>query len=51
MVFTDVVPHAVLSGQYALEQTIIVNKNSLLSRDNAPISILESMCHQELAAR
>ena len=24
MVFTDVVPHAVLSGRYALEQTVIV---------------------------
>ena len=51
MVFTDVVPHAVLSGQHALEQTIIVNKDNLLSRENAPISILESICHRELAAR
>jgi len=51
MVFTDVVPHAVLSGQYALEQTIIVNKDTLLSRENAPISILENICHRELAAR
>jgi hypothetical protein len=51
MVFTDVVPHAVLSGRYALEQTIIVKKESLLSCENAPISILESICHCELAAR
>jgi hypothetical protein len=51
MVFTDVVPHAVLSGRYALEQTIIVKKESLLSCENAPISILESICHRELAAR
>ena len=28
MVFTDVVPHAVLSGQYALEQTVIVRKDA-----------------------
>jgi hypothetical protein len=49
MVFTDVVPHAVLSGQFALEQTVIVNRHNLLSSDNAPISILENICHRRLA--
>ena len=48
IVFTDVVPHAVLSGQYALEQTVIVRKENLLQRENAPISILESMCNRRL---
>jgi hypothetical protein len=49
MVFTDVVPHAVLSGQYALEQTIIVRRESLLRQEHAPIAILEAMCHSPLA--
>ncbi len=49
MVFTDVVPHAVLSGQYALEQTVIVNRESLAARENAPIDILEGLCGRPLA--
>ncbi len=51
MVFTDVVPHAVLSGRYALEQTIMVRKENLLSTADAPIRILEDLCGQPLAAR
>ena len=50
MVFTDVVPHAVLSGRYALEQTIMVRKQNLLSTEDAPIRILEKLCGQPLAA-
>jgi hypothetical protein len=49
MVFTDVVPHAVLSGQYALEQTVIVSRESLLKQEHAPIAILEAVCHSPLA--
>ncbi len=49
MVFTDVVPHAVLSGQYALEQTVIVSRASLLKQEHAPIAILEAVCHSPLA--
>ncbi len=49
MVFTDVVPHAVLSGQYALEQTVIVKRESLLKQEHAPIAILEAVCHSPLA--
>ena len=49
MVFTDVVPHAVLSGQYALEQTIIVSRESLLKQEHAPIAILEAISHSPLA--
>jgi hypothetical protein len=44
IVFTDAVPHAVLSGQFALEQTYIVPPRALLSPEKAPISILESLC-------
>jgi 3-deoxy-D-manno-oct-2-ulosonic acid (Kdo) hydroxylase len=49
MVFTDVVPHAVLSGQYALEQTVIVDRESLGRRENAPIEILQGLCGRQLA--
>ncbi len=49
MVFTDVVPHAVLSGQHALEQTVIVRRESLLKQEHAPIAILEAVCHSPLA--
>src|SRR5581483_9143214 len=41
MTFTDIVPHAVLSGQYALEQTFIVARSSLATPECAPASILE----------
>jgi hypothetical protein len=43
MVFTDVVPHAVLSGQYALEQTLIISRDSLVMREKAQASILERL--------
>lgn len=44
IVFTDMVPHAVLSGQSALEQTFIVSRESLLLPHKAPVSILEKLC-------
>jgi hypothetical protein len=43
MVFTDIVPHAVLSGQYALEQTVIVPRRNLLAPASAPVEILKSL--------
>jgi len=49
MVFTDMVSHAVLSGQYALEQTFIVARDSLVVPDKAPISILERLAGAPLA--
>jgi hypothetical protein len=49
MVFTDIVPHAVLSGQHALEQTVIVRRESLAGREHAPIEILEALCGRPLA--
>jgi hypothetical protein len=48
MCFTDIVPHAVLSGRYALEQTVIVSRESLLDRRNAPVEILQEICHRPL---
>jgi hypothetical protein len=41
IVFTDTTSHSCISGQYALEQTFIVRRESLVFPDKAPISILE----------
>lgn len=49
MVFTDVVPHAVESGQFAMEQTLIVARDSLAAPERAPISILEKLAGRSLA--
>ncbi len=43
LVFTDIVPHAVLGGRLALEQTVIVSRSSLANPANAPASILERL--------
>jgi hypothetical protein len=49
MVFTDIVPHSVESGQSAVEQTFIVARNSLASPEKAPIAILERLAGVRLA--
>jgi hypothetical protein len=41
LVFTDMVSHAVLSGQFALEQTFIVSKDALVLPEKAPVRVLE----------
>ncbi|HSR67764.1 MAG TPA: Kdo hydroxylase family protein [Acidobacteriota bacterium] len=41
MVFTDRVAHAALSGQYALEQTFMVARKSLVDPAQAPLEILQ----------
>ncbi len=48
LVFTDVVPHAVLGGRLALEQTVIVSRESLEDAERAPSSILERMAGRAL---
>jgi 3-deoxy-D-manno-oct-2-ulosonic acid (Kdo) hydroxylase len=48
MVFTDLVPHSVLSGRYALEQTVIVRRESLARPESAPIEILQRICGRQL---
>jgi hypothetical protein len=48
IVFTDVVPHAVLSGRYALEQTMIISRDTLAERGHAPASILEKLSGTKL---
>jgi hypothetical protein len=42
-VFTDQVSHAALSGQYALEQTLIVPRTALLKPELSPVSVLERL--------
>jgi len=50
MVYTDGVPHAVVSGQYALEQTFIIPREVLVSPDVAPIGVLESSLGAKMAS-
>ncbi|HTA42108.1 MAG TPA: Kdo hydroxylase family protein [Bryobacteraceae bacterium] len=48
LVFTDMVPHAVLGGRLALEQTVIVSRDSLETPARAPSAILERLAGREL---
>lgn len=48
MVFTDGVPHAVMSGRFALEQTFIIPPQALVSPDAAPLRVLEAATGQGL---
>lgn len=43
MVYTDTVPHAVLAGQFALEQTFLVPAEAQLDPSSSPVAILERM--------
>jgi hypothetical protein len=48
--FTDSVPHAVLSGRYALEQTFIIGLRGLVTPEKAPIRVLEKIAGSPLAS-
>jgi hypothetical protein len=48
MVYTDGVAHAVMSGQYAMEQTFLIPANALVSPEQAPYRILESIAGKPL---
>jgi hypothetical protein len=48
MVYTDTVPHAVLSGQYALEQTFLVDHQAMVAPQYSPLTVLETMSHASL---
>lgn len=50
MCYTDSVPHAVLSGQYALEQTFIIPVRALIHPEKSPIRVLEKLAGRPLAA-
>ena len=49
IVYTDMATHAVLSGQFALEQTFIVSRSAMVLPAMAPLAILESLCGSPLA--
>ena len=46
MVFTDCVSHAVLSGQYALEQTFLIPQPALVDAQGSPLAILVNLAGQ-----
>lgn len=48
MVYTDTVPHAVLAGQYALEQTFLVRPEALVTPETSPLKVLEEMAGASL---
>jgi hypothetical protein len=43
MVYTDMVPHAVLCGQYALEQTYLIAPEAMVAPQHAPLTVLEEL--------
>lgn len=43
MVYTETVPHAVLAGQYALEQTLLVDPAAMVTPESAPVAVLERL--------
>jgi hypothetical protein len=43
LVFTDGVAHAAMSGRYALEQTLLIPADALVSPDRAPFRVLEGI--------
>jgi hypothetical protein len=48
MVYTETVPHAALAGQYALEQTLLVDPLAMVTAGSAPVEILEKMVGAQL---
>jgi hypothetical protein len=49
IVFTDYVSHAALSGQYALEQTFLLPRQSQVNPEKSPLSILEMHAKEIMA--
>ena len=49
IVFTDCVSHAVLEGQYALEQTFIVSHRAMVRPEKSPLAVLESIAGYSLS--
>jgi len=49
LVFSDGVPHAVLSGQFALEQTLLIPPSALVAAQSSPLRVLEALCGRPLA--
>jgi hypothetical protein len=49
MVFTDGVEHAVLEGQYLLEQTFYLPVSAMRDESKAPLRVLEKLAQRALA--
>ncbi len=43
IVYTDMTSHAVLSGQYALEQTLLISQDDMVLPEMAPINIIRRL--------
>ena len=50
MCYTDSVPHAVLSGQYALEQTFIIPIRAMVTPEKSPLRVLEKLAGRKLVS-
>lgn len=50
-VFTDSVSHAALSGQYALEQTLLIPPKALVLPELAPVHVLERLSNRTVSDR
>jgi hypothetical protein len=48
LVFTDGVAHAAMSGQYAMEQTLLIPPEALVAPEHAPYRILETIAGSPL---
>jgi hypothetical protein len=48
IVYTDFVSHAVLHGQYALEQTFIISRDAMVRPELSPLRILEKLAGHPL---
>ena len=48
MVYTETVPHAALAGQYALEQTLLVDPHAMVTPDSTPLAVLEKLAGARL---
>jgi hypothetical protein len=48
MVYTDMVPHAVLAGQYALEQTYLISPDVMVAPEYSPLRVLETLSGEKL---
>jgi hypothetical protein len=49
IVFTDCVCHAVLEGQYAIEQTFLISRQAMVEPEKSPIAILERIAGYPLS--
>lgn len=48
MVYTDTVPHSVLAGKYALEQTLLVAPEAMVAPEHSPLRVLEGIAGSAL---